>query len=77
MHSYYWLFYFYFMYLFKSDSQTITEKKTAKTAQNNSNLKIQETYFKQYCPYKINNKTNVQIRKTIIMKNNKACAYNE
>ena len=77
--------FFFFIYLFKSDSRSITEKntkktkqnKTTKTAQNNSNVKIFKTYLKQYCPYKINNKTNVHVRKTTIMKNNKACAYNK
>ena len=76
-----------FIYLFKSDSRSLTEKKkntqkktqnkAAKTAQNNSNLKIKKTYFKQYSPYKIIDKTNVHVRKTTIMKNNKACAYNK
>ena len=81
-------FYFYlFIYLFKSDSRSITEKKTqtkktkqnktAKTAQNNSNSKIYKAYFKQYCPYKIIDETNVHVRKTTSMKNNKACAYNK
>ena len=76
-----------FIYLFKADSWSVTEKgkkkhtqknKTAKTAQKDSNSKILKlTYFKQYCPYKIIGKTNVHVRKTTITKNNKAYAYNK
>ena len=77
-----------FIYLFNSDSWSVTEKKkhtnkktkqnkTAKTAQNDSNSKNLKTNFKQYCPYKIITKTNIHVRKTTIIKNDKACAYNK